>query len=166
MAIRLYSALTGSTEFAEYVTWWIRSGLADSDWTSFEVDDKSGYYVGQQFGVMARVPASNTVTDRMREDMPQEITGQVNGAKFGFNLETQRLFDKYTEFTCDQPKICLKRLTPAILKEDLEQDSGCVGGCPACLPPNDFCAKPGPVWVARFSGRACACGVKCPCRCQ
>jgi hypothetical protein len=68
--------------------------------------------MGQQFGVMALVPASDTMTDRLREGMPQEITGQVNRANFGCNLEFQRLFVRYPEFACGQPKICLKRLTP------------------------------------------------------
>lgn len=57
----------GSETFAADATWWIRPGLADSAWISFEAYNQPGYYLGQQFGVMALVQAGDRMADIMRE---------------------------------------------------------------------------------------------------
>lgn len=54
--------------FAADATWWIRPGLADESWVSLEAYSRPGHYVGQMFGVMALIEASDSLSDRVRED--------------------------------------------------------------------------------------------------
>jgi hypothetical protein len=57
-----------SERFEADATWWLRPGLADSEWISFEAYNRPGYYIGQQFGVVALVELNDNMTDIMRED--------------------------------------------------------------------------------------------------
>jgi hypothetical protein len=50
-----FTTSDGSEEFAENATWWIRPGLADDTWISFESYNQPGRYLGRQFGIMALV---------------------------------------------------------------------------------------------------------------
>lgn len=64
----LFAPYDGTQAFADRATWWIRPGLADADWISFEAYDQPGYVIGRQFGVMALVQASDKMSDLMRKD--------------------------------------------------------------------------------------------------
>jgi GH43 family beta-xylosidase len=58
----------GTDEFAASATWIMREGLADSDWVSLASFNREGYVIGQQFGIMALVEVTDTMSDVMRED--------------------------------------------------------------------------------------------------
>lgn len=57
----------GTVEFAESATWWLREGLADSEWISLESYSVPDHYIGRQFGVAALV-AESEMTDIMRAE--------------------------------------------------------------------------------------------------
>lgn len=64
----VFAADDRSGTFAEDATWRIVPGLADPDWISLESYNRPGLVIGQQFGVVALVPVSDTMSDRMKED--------------------------------------------------------------------------------------------------
>lgn len=64
----VFAADDRSGTFTEDATWRIVPGLADPDWISLESYNRPGLVIGQQFGVVALVPVSDTMSDRMKED--------------------------------------------------------------------------------------------------
>lgn len=48
-------------------TWWLREGLADSEWISLESYSVPDHYIGRHFGVAALV-AESEMTDIMRAE--------------------------------------------------------------------------------------------------
>lgn len=64
----VFAASDGSETFAEDATWRVIPGLADSEWISLEAFNRPGFVIGQQFGVIALIPVTDNMSDRMRED--------------------------------------------------------------------------------------------------
>jgi hypothetical protein len=64
----VFAASDGSTTFAADATWRIIPGLADESWQSLEAYSRPGHVIGQQFGVVALVPVTDSMSQRMRED--------------------------------------------------------------------------------------------------
>jgi hypothetical protein len=58
----------GSEEFAGDATWWVRPGLADDTWMSFESYNQTGMYIGRQFGILALVAVTDTTPLAALED--------------------------------------------------------------------------------------------------
>jgi GH43 family beta-xylosidase len=64
----VFAASDGSETFAADATWRIIPGLADAAWQSLEAYSRPGHVIGQQFGVVALVPVTDSMSQRMRED--------------------------------------------------------------------------------------------------
>ncbi len=64
----LFGANDGSESFAADATWWIRPGLADETWISFESYNMPGHYLGRQFGTMALVELTADSPRKLLED--------------------------------------------------------------------------------------------------
>ncbi len=62
------NANDGSDSYNGDATWWIRPGLADSSWISFESYDHPGSYIGRRLGITALIQLTDTTTHLMRED--------------------------------------------------------------------------------------------------
>ena len=58
----------GSDTFEEDATWWIRPGLADESWISFEAYSRSGSYIGRMFGVLALIEPNDSTAERALAD--------------------------------------------------------------------------------------------------
>ena len=58
----------GSEEFAADATWWMRPGLADDTWISFESYNQPGMYLGRQFGTLALVALTESSPRAALED--------------------------------------------------------------------------------------------------
>jgi hypothetical protein len=72
----------GSEDFAADATWYIRPGLADDTWISFESYNQPGMYLGRQFGIMALVELTETSPTAMIEDATFiEETSQENASQ-------------------------------------------------------------------------------------
>ena len=73
-----FAPFDGSDDFAERATWILQPGPANPDWNALEAYSRPGYIIGQQFGVMALVENSDSMSDRMKEDSTflLEITGE------------------------------------------------------------------------------------------
>lgn len=64
----LLSAYDGSETFAADSTGWIRPGLSDLEWISFEAYARPEHYIGQMFGVVALSPINESSPARARND--------------------------------------------------------------------------------------------------
>jgi hypothetical protein len=58
----------GTENYKADATWWIRPGLADESWVSFESYAQPGKYMGRMFGVMALVDLASITSDSARAD--------------------------------------------------------------------------------------------------
>jgi GH43 family beta-xylosidase len=57
-----------SEGFVEDATWWIRPGLADRAWISFEAYNQPGMYIGRKLGILALVALTAESPRTARED--------------------------------------------------------------------------------------------------
>jgi len=64
----VFAPYDGTAAFAESATWYIREGLSDPEWISFEAYNMPGFFIGKRFGVMALIENNGTLTDAMREE--------------------------------------------------------------------------------------------------
>lgn len=57
----------GTESYQADATWWIRPGLANEEWNSFESYSEPGKVISQVMGVVALAEITDTVSDRVRE---------------------------------------------------------------------------------------------------